>query len=148
MKKNKGFTLAEMLIVVAIIGVIVAISVVILSSSFEKAREATDMANVRQAMSELTAAAADGYAPAITNPIEPNVVWQEDSTLKVVILTAQKEENWQTSDDAEIIDIGGRDAKYNEYGWIITCDASLENYNITLDVLPQDIYNKCNKEKK
>lgn len=46
-KQNKGFTLAELLIVVAIISVLVAISIPIFTSQLEKAREATDAANIR-----------------------------------------------------------------------------------------------------
>lgn len=55
MKKSskKGFTLAELLIVVAIIGVLVAISIPIFSGLVEKAREATDIANIRSAYAEL-----------------------------------------------------------------------------------------------
>ena len=48
-KNKKGFTLAELLIVVAIIGVLVAISIPIFSSQLEKSRVATDQANVRSA---------------------------------------------------------------------------------------------------
>ncbi len=48
-KNNKGFTLAELLIVVAIIAVLVAIAIPVFTSQLEKAREATDMANVRSA---------------------------------------------------------------------------------------------------
>jgi prepilin-type N-terminal cleavage/methylation domain-containing protein len=44
-----GFTLAELLIVVAIIGILVAVSIPIFSSQMEKARIATDKANVRSA---------------------------------------------------------------------------------------------------
>ena len=57
MKKNnrKGFTLAELLIVVAIIGVLVAISIPIFTAQLEKAREATDLANVRSAYAEAVA---------------------------------------------------------------------------------------------
>ena len=52
MKKNKkGFTLAELLIVVAIIGVLVAISIPIFSSQLKKARFAVNQANARTAMS-------------------------------------------------------------------------------------------------
>jgi type IV pilus assembly protein PilA len=59
MDKNnkKGFTLAELLIVVAIIGVLVAISIPIFTSQLEKAREATDAANIRSAYAEVVAAA-------------------------------------------------------------------------------------------
>lgn len=48
-KNKKGFTLAELLTVVAIIAVLVAISIPIFSSQLEKSRVATDQANVRSA---------------------------------------------------------------------------------------------------
>lgn len=51
-KNEKGFTLAELLIVVAIIGVLVAISIPIFTSQLEKSREAVDLANLRAAKSE------------------------------------------------------------------------------------------------
>lgn len=54
-ENKKGFTLAELLIVVAIIGVLVAISIPIFTSQLEKAREATDEANLRAAYAEATA---------------------------------------------------------------------------------------------
>ena len=55
MKKNnnKGFTLAELLIVVAIIAVLVAIAIPVFTTQLEKSREATDMANVRSAYAEV-----------------------------------------------------------------------------------------------
>ena len=54
MKKNnnKGFTLAELLIVVAIIAVLVAIAIPIFTSQLEKARDATSVANMRSAYAE------------------------------------------------------------------------------------------------
>ncbi|MCH4013851.1 MAG: type II secretion system GspH family protein [Solobacterium sp.] len=59
--KNKGFTLGELLIVVAIIGVLVAISIPIFTSQLEKAREATDAANIRSQYAEvMTEAITDG----------------------------------------------------------------------------------------
>ena len=54
-KNEKGFTLAELLIVVAIIGVLVAISIPIFTSQLEKSREAVDLANVRSAYAEVVA---------------------------------------------------------------------------------------------
>jgi prepilin-type N-terminal cleavage/methylation domain-containing protein len=54
MKKNKkGFTLVELLIVVAIIGVLVAISIPIFSKQLEKARDATTLANLRNVYAEV-----------------------------------------------------------------------------------------------
>lgn len=52
-RSKKGFTLAELLIVVAIIGVLVAISIPIFSGQLEKAREATDAANIRSQYAEV-----------------------------------------------------------------------------------------------
>ena len=48
-ENKKGFTLAELLIVVAIIAVLVAISIPIFTTQLEKARESTDAANLRAA---------------------------------------------------------------------------------------------------
>ena len=56
---KKGFTLAELLIVVAIIGVLVGISIPIFTSQLEKSREATDVANLRAAKAAITAAYLD-----------------------------------------------------------------------------------------
>lgn len=55
LRNKKGFTLAELLIVVAIIAVLVAIAIPIFTSQLEKAREATDAANIRAAYAELSA---------------------------------------------------------------------------------------------
>lgn len=53
--RKKGFTLAELLVVVAIIAVLVAIAIPIFTSQLEKAREATDAANLRAAYAEVSA---------------------------------------------------------------------------------------------
>ena len=53
MKKKAGFTLSELLIVVAIIGVLVAISIPIFTQQIHKAEVATDWANVRSYYSQL-----------------------------------------------------------------------------------------------
>ncbi len=55
-----GFTLAELLIVVAIIGVLSGVSIPIFSKQLEKSREATDLANVRSAYAEVVAAEITG----------------------------------------------------------------------------------------
>ena len=49
---KKGFTLAELLIVVAIIAVLVAIAIPIFTSQLEKSRDAVTVANLRSAYAE------------------------------------------------------------------------------------------------
>ena len=63
MHQKKGFTLAKLLIVVAVIAVLIAIAIPIFTSQLEKSRESTDLANVRSAYAEITTEAnsdADG----------------------------------------------------------------------------------------
>ncbi len=52
-KNKKGFTLAELLIVVSVIAILVGITLPIFSYQLEKARRAVDMANVRNIMAVL-----------------------------------------------------------------------------------------------
>ncbi len=54
LKNRKGFTLMEMLIVVAIIAILVAIAIPTFNNAMAKSRAATDLANIRS-----------GYAAAI-----------------------------------------------------------------------------------
>lgn len=58
--KQGGFTLIEMLIVVAIIAILVAVSIPLINGSLERARESTDAANERSFKAALTIAYANG----------------------------------------------------------------------------------------
>ncbi|SCH52877.1 putative major pilin subunit [uncultured Blautia sp.] len=55
-ENKKGFTLAELLIVVAIIAVLVAISIPIFTSQLEKSRDAVTLSNIRAAYAEASSA--------------------------------------------------------------------------------------------
>ena len=90
MKKNnrKGFTLAELLIVVAIIGVLVAISIPIFTAQLEKAREATDLSNTRAAYAEVMA---DALLDEAATNISRDITW------------TQRQEGWQTKVDSTTI---------------------------------------------
>ena len=66
-KNNKGFTLAELLIVVAIIAVLVAIAIPVFTTQLEKSREATDISNIRAAYAEVMAGYLGNGASTSTN---------------------------------------------------------------------------------
>lgn len=85
-RNSRGFTLAELLITVAIIGVLVAISIPVFASQTEKSREATDLSNVRAA-----------YAEVMAEAITENMEYQE----KTVPLK-QKQDDWQSADSVTI----------------------------------------------
>ena len=53
---KKGFTLAELLVVVAIVGILVAISIPVFTAQLSKARKATNQANLRAAKAAAIAA--------------------------------------------------------------------------------------------
>ena len=94
MKKmnKKGFTLAELLIVVAIIAVLVAIAIPVFSAQLDKAKIATEQANARSVYGEavatyltdnsvISAKTIDGvtYTPATT---DSGVTWTVSLTNK------------------------------------------------------------------
>ena len=96
-KNQKGFTLAELLIVVAIIAVLVAIAIPVFSSQLEKSREATDFANVRAAYAEVMSAA-------ITDD-DKSPLKQSDGSFQMMVSLKQTQDGWTT--DIEGMDIGG-----------------------------------------
>ena len=86
-KSRKGFTLAELLIVVAIIAVLVAVAIPVFGSQLEKSREAADLANVRAAYAEVLTEANMGIYDKV-----------------VIVNLKQKQSDWQSAD---VITIGG-----------------------------------------
>ena len=94
---RNGFTLAELLIVVAIIAVLVAIAIPIFTNQLEKSRESTDFANVRSAYAEVMVAAnADDKG---------SPLWQDSVYKAVVSPLKQKVDGWTT--DVSNMSIGG-----------------------------------------
>lgn len=100
--KRKGFTLMEMLIVVAIIAALVAVAIPVMNSILEKTRETTDLANVRSAYAEVSIAAlTDDKSSSYYNSAMK-------SYIKVVNLS-QKIDGWQMNDVLQIGDVYSSD---------------------------------------
>ena len=88
MNRKKGFTLAELLIVVAIIGVLVAVSVPIFTAQRSKAVDAVNKANIRAAKSMALAAFYDdktGYVRSDTTGIQMAYFKYTDGKLDPII---------------------------------------------------------------
>lgn len=82
---RNGFTLMEMLIVIAIIAVLIVIAIPVFASQLEKSREAADLANVRSAYAQVSAEALLG-----------------DPTATVTVDLKQKQADWQSLDPVSI----------------------------------------------
>ena len=124
MKQNKnGFTLMEMLIVIAIIAVLIAVAIPVFASQLEKTREATDLANVRSAYAQVSTEALLG-----------------DSEATVTVDLKQKQADWQSVDPVNIGGIVHSKSQGDTENWIGvaapngTCVVSYkEDYGIILN---------------
>ena len=115
-KNNKGFTLMEMLIVVAIIAVLVAIAIPTFNNALEKSREATDEANIRAAYAEVMACA-------LTETEQNNVEQKQNTdgtyTYTATVGAVQKKTGWEGNKTS--VKIAGQDVTVNALnGWTIT----------------------------
>lgn len=125
-KSVKGFTLAELLIVVAIIAVLVAIGIPIFTSQLEKSREAVDLSDVRSAYAEVMMAAITGDTTAYYTKDANQTIYKtsaetfngytvEAGAYSITVTPLkQKQPGWQT---AEPITIGGVSSKAGVPYW-------------------------------
>ncbi len=98
-REKKGFTLAELLIVVAIIAVLVAIAIPIFTTQLEKSREATDMANIRSAYAVVSAAAlTDDDETTLQKNNTPGIAYTKPADgFQAVVTLKQQTDDWQSA---------------------------------------------------
>lgn len=94
-RKSYGFTLLEMLIVVAIIAVLVATAIPIFANQLEKSREAAELANVRSA-----------YAVVLSNAM---LGYENPDDIEKVVQLQQKQDGFQGFQDITIGDVSDKD---------------------------------------
>ena len=87
MKNRKGFTLMEMLIVVAIIAILVIIAIPTFNSALAKARAATDVANIRS-----------GYAAAQVEAMTEGLKDKDSKDVTTVTYILQQDGSVKKSD--------------------------------------------------
>ena len=80
-RSKKGFTLMEMLIVIAIIVILIAIAIPTFASTLERARETADAANIRSNYAEAMVAYLNGDVDedGVASPEEPIEITQTKS---------------------------------------------------------------------
>ena len=108
-RRKQGFTLMEMLIVVAVIAILIAVAIPVFSSSLHKSRVATDWANVKSYYNEIQTdyMFTDKYNPKV--PIDwhtnPNYNWKMLTSLsgeKVPMKTGMCAVNFEESNGYSI----------------------------------------------
>ncbi len=119
MRNKKGFTLMELLIVVAIIAILAAIAIPTFSSSLQKAKDAADEANARSlsaavalnAMTETTFTqppAATGTGPYTITYDGTDYDFTEEPTITFTAATSSADATWKIA------------CTNNTDGWIVT----------------------------
>ena len=115
-ENKKGFTLAELLVVVAIVGILVAISIPVFTAQLSKARKATNLANLR-------AAKAAAVAEYLTSESEGTKNYNYDIATGKATVTDNKvattERKLDDSDTSSGTAVDGSD-KYTKFSVTVT----------------------------
>ncbi|MBO4418861.1 MAG: prepilin-type N-terminal cleavage/methylation domain-containing protein [Oscillospiraceae bacterium] len=113
-KDRRGFTLAELLLVVGVLAVLVAIVIPLFGTPLERSREATDIANIRSAYYEVV-----------------NYYVVEGAVTTIEVPVRQRYEGWATDPPPQLVYAGSRGGPYSYEAKTSGC------YFVTVDVDPE-----------
>ena len=100
-RKNKGFSLVEIIVVLLIIAILAAIAIPAYQGYLEESRESRDLINVRAACTDIIMMGKTGYKTDIVREVE----------------LTQKKDDWQTFDSVTIAGITHKKSDGDTDNW-------------------------------